>query len=384
MTNDWINLLNKLTRIAGGLCLIGLNDIDNTGAPVVSAGSRFELNGSFFQTTNDVSVTDDNTSNSSWVYLYAHRILNSVELLLRTTTPIWSPFQGGWYYDNDRCLAKMIKLPSGFYSKICIYDYFSFFNVNLNGVPVLPGQGILILDAPAGNGSANWTQFTLKPGIYSAILTGNRGGRGGNGTRVYQGNFYAQAGGASAENAIRTENFTVNTLEICHYCLGFDGAPGADRALTTSGMGGGGGGGAGTPMGIKFSNLSPIYISGSSGGGGGGGGQAPAIGGGSPLSGYGGGGGGGGYGTGLDGFTYVGPPQGGGKGGSNNIGGTGGPGGNGSGKDGSNYTETIGGDGMLVIPTISGGDGYIFGNTYSGGGGRLTTCSASIKIYQQA
>ena len=69
-TQDWQDSLHKLTKTTGGLLLLGLTNMDNGLKPAVAAGSRFEINGNFFEIPSDEEITGALPANGVY-YIYA-------------------------------------------------------------------------------------------------------------------------------------------------------------------------------------------------------------------------------------------------------------------------------------------------------------------------
>jgi hypothetical protein len=307
-TEDWqLNLL-KMTMTTGGLLMIGLGNMDNSSAPVIKAGSRFEINGSFYWCETDETVPGTPPANNAVNYVYA---VPGQDPNQKTAgfeyggAPSWQPDKGGWFNGANRAVVKFFYTSNQYNGKVILDSYNALYAINDRQSASTTG-GLLV-----ANGSVNTvTSFFLSRGAYRWEVKGGTGGAGG----PSAGGSYA--GGAGAQGHVQSGVFIKYDMEEIYCLVGGNGAPGGDAD------GGGGGGGCSGGSSFLDSNNDFILCIGGSGGGG--------------ATGYlgtgGGGGGGGGWGTGGAGISFLGGA--GGAGGSTGTGGAGGAGGDGAGAGG--------------------------------------------------
>jgi hypothetical protein len=334
-TQDWEEALYKLTRTAGGLLLIGLTNMDNELEPKVKVGSRFEINGSFYQIgaqigAKDEAITGSLTGNTV-AYIYAVASGDTAIFTYSTDPPDFNPALGGWYSGNNRALAKFFYTGEQYNGKV-ILDSYNAMQV-INTEQTIPTTGGVVVVT----GVVNEVRSTILPaGAYRWEIKAGNGGDGGNSS--------AGDGGKGATGEAKSETFMLYQPTKIYYALGGDGN---DGETIVRGAGGGASGGSAF---IDFIYESFICLGGSGGGGAGDPGSDD----------WGGGGGAGGYGKGGDGANATERALG-GLGGNNGVGGSGGStdgsSDSGSGGGGSGYIE--GGDaGFSDGPVGKKGGGY--------------------------
>jgi hypothetical protein len=315
-TSDWQKNLLKMTMTTGGFLLIGLAEMDTPGVPVVMAGSRFEINGSFFCCPEDESVGGSPVKDSvNYIYAVPGPDGDVAAFRYGAEVPGWDAAKGGWYSGNDRAIAKFFCAGDGdggaqYNGKVVLDSFGAMEAMNVMQAPPASG-GYLYGEAGPANTPV---EFDLGPGVWRIDLKGGWGGSGGYTTT----DSVTLYGGAGAQGEEKSKVLYCRDRMRISLVRGGDGATGAS-ATYRSGAGGGSSGAAS----VLFVGgvLDEIAYGGSGGGGAGGLGD-------SNYGGGGGGGGGGGHGTGGTGQgrnteRY----GGGGAGGSNRNGGAGGPGG---------------------------------------------------------
>jgi hypothetical protein len=331
--SDWMQNLLKMTMTTGGLLMIGLDNMDNENAPVIRAGSRFEINGSFYCCETDETVSGDPDNNVT-NYIYAAPDGTSAFFEYAATEPVWQPDKGGWFDGTKRAVVKFFYTGGQYNGKVILDGHNAINEINRRQ-PIPATGGLLVV-----NGMVNTVKTqNIPPGMYRWEMKGGTGGRGGNSTSAM--------GGTGAQGSSASGVFQSYKNETVYFLVGGNGAPGGDAV-----GGGGGGGGSG---GSSFLDISNNFMMGLGGSGGGG-----ATG----YLGTGGGGGGGGA-NGIGGNGGDGPGGGtGGTGGNIGLGGTGGRGGDGGGSGG-------GGSGLGVGGGSTPGTGGIgsSGGGYGGAGG---------------
>jgi uncharacterized protein YhfF len=300
-----------------------LINADNTLAPLVQAGTEFEMNGSFYQIENTTAVKTTALTQTGLVYLYAVPKPGGVEFECLAAPPVFNAFKNGYYSGTKRALYKLAFIRDAgsnlYAAKTPVGDPFTQFAytaVNSYALSFISGQEIYAL---SGSTNPDPQTRTLSPGGYIFVLKGSGGGGGGGIDGDGGDDRYGGTGGQGG--------FLIELVTL---------SDDADFTLYT----GTGGGGAG-------------YISYGlwQGAGAGGGGSGSFIYAGDGYFAVAGGGGGGGGGSGSDGGG-----GGGGAGGSIGNGGVGGKGGDD--QEYSSYYDT-----WILYPGSSGGTGG--GKTYT-------------------
>jgi hypothetical protein len=343
-TQDWRDALYKMTRTSGGFLLIGLTNMDNEQAPRVLAGSRFEINGSFYETQSDEAITGS-ISGSVVAYIYAVANGDTATFKYSTDKPGFKPALGGWYSGNNRAVAKLYYTGGKYNGKVILDSYNAMYEINqVQTIPDTGGNLTNLTNAGA------ITRYTLNAGAYRIEIRGGSGGKGGNG--VYKDTIAYGGNGGQGE----VKSYKLITLEPFDilYLLGRNGSNGGNGSYNASEGDSGGGGGGGATGEDTIISIRGILIRAEGGNGGGGGHEDNAAGG--------GGGGGGKKGNiGLDGAgTGDGSA---GMGGSQTAGGNGGGGGTAGGADGGG-----GGGGTCSNTAGSGGNGGNGGGKGGNGG----------------
>jgi hypothetical protein len=365
-TQDWQDALYKLTRTCGGLLLVGLTNMDNEQAPMVKEGSRFEINGSFYEVKSDEAITGSLTGNTV-AYIYAVANGDTATFMYSTNPPDFRPALGGWYSGNNRAVAKFFYTSSQYNGKV-ILDSYNAMQMTNTEQPIPTTGGVLIPDTEMVNTELS---LILQKGVYRYEIKAGKGGNGGN-SDVF--------GGIGSDGQIVTGSFIINSELYIRYIIGGDGNDGDSASDVNEGSNMGSGGGCSGGSTILMLGAQPIFAMGGSGGGG-----DAAI--------SSGGGGGGGYGLGgksIDDNSGEGGNNGtGGKGGTQyNNGGDGGNAPGGSGTNGIN--GGTGGDGKvdayypnLISGFQGGGGGTNAGKAMKGGSGLKSTSSGYLRIYRQ-
>jgi hypothetical protein len=116
-TVDWQALLAKLTKVSGGMMLSRLTNFENTDEPQVADGSRFEINGSYYEVTSNESITGwAGISVSSVVYIYAVPDGATSSWIFSITAPTYDTAKGGWFNGANRACWRLFKDASGLYT----------------------------------------------------------------------------------------------------------------------------------------------------------------------------------------------------------------------------------------------------------------------------
>jgi hypothetical protein len=313
--DDWSAFVARATQQGGGFMCLMLSNMNNSGAPRVLAGSRFEINGAFYRCTADEDVGGAPANNVvNYVYATSYGVSSS-SFFYSNSAPTFDPAKGGWYGGAGRAVAKFFYVGGQYNGKVILDSCNAMSEVNTE--QTIPASGGLIY---ANGGVNNMNEVTLPPGAYRVEVKGGAGGDGGSGGSGGAANETVGIGGAGAagEAVMKVVYLTRPTRALLY--AGGDGADGENGGNGKKATGyTGGGGGGGSTGGVSRASIGgdDMTARGGSGGGGGGGSASDASGGG------GGGGGAGGYNKG-------------GAGGDGNDGGAGGKGGKGGsgGEDG--------------------------------------------------
>ena len=287
-TSDWQEFLLRTTRSAGGLLLL---DIDRR-YELIKAGSRFEINGTFYECQTDESIQDFDTIDPGvFFFIYAIPQASSAIIKASTVAPTYQVAKGGWFNGTDRAIALGYKNSQGSFDKTAIID--GDVHLSLEEEPTFVG-----VPQVRRENKGTWDVY-LERGIYYIELSSGFGG--GDGEHA---NGTTKGLGGKVTKSKKLYLLLIKSSNSSHSLKiggsGFDGGDGGDcynQGGSIGGAGGGGGSGAGEES--SFDHHSTGRQEGGNGGdggtagggaGGGGGGVIGGRGGGS----YGGSGGGGG------------------------------------------------------------------------------------------
>lgn len=322
-----------------------LTNPHDASAPILKAGTIFEMNGGYINLTANTAVPPAVFPATCVIYVYAIKDSGNVSFMYSATAPLWNATKKGYYLGNQRAIYKMVYLKDTtikYVAKtIMADDWKTFASYEVSNAGLSNGSQIYSLSG-SDNPAAQALQIT--EGWHIVVLRG-AGGGGGGGINGYDSrNFFGGNGGAGG--AITELVYFKN-----HQMTLFTGSGGSGASHISYGRyqgTGGGGGGAGAFM------YTPDGYFACAGGGGGGGGVTTiegSLGGGGAGGGAGGSAGsGGGGGSGGPYNQYYGSKGGNGGG---LAGGSGGPQGT------ITMTQTPGGNGTIVTGYIysPGGDG---------------------------
>jgi uncharacterized protein YhfF len=262
-----------------------LVNADTSLAPLVQAGTEFEMNGSFYTIENTAAVATAPLTQTGLAYLYAVPKPGSVEFECLAAPPVYNAFKNGYYLGNKRALYKLVFIRDAgtnlYAAKTRIDDSFTQFAytaVSSYALPFVADREVYTL-----SGNHDPQTLPLSPGGYIVVLRGAGGGGGGG---VDGRESRGGSGGYGGAGGFLTELVTLS--DEATFTL-YTGAGGGGSGYITYGWyqgAGAGGGGAGSFL------YSPDGYFAVAGGGGGGSGAAAQDGG------SGGGGGGGSVGNG--------------------------------------------------------------------------------------
>lgn len=119
--NEWTKEVELNEKISKGYAQITLSDYaDGATSPDIQAGSKYEVNGSYFETTSAQTPTGwGGISNSTQAYIKAvpsgSGNSTTITWTYTDTTPTWSDTKQGYYDGNDRYFFAIYKDSSGEY-----------------------------------------------------------------------------------------------------------------------------------------------------------------------------------------------------------------------------------------------------------------------------
>ena len=206
--DDWSNFIARTTRQGGGFMCITLNNIDNAGVPSIAAGSRFELNGAFYEAVKENGETISGGLVSGSVnYIYAIPSNGNCTFRYSISSPVWSADKGGWYSGNSRAIAKLYFVNGNYNGKVILDSFNAMRMVNTEQPFPLDASG----NPTGGSAIVNkesapvyQEQITLAAGAYRYSIKGGDGGEGGKGSGGYRGGSDGEKGEAGE---VLTGNF---------------------------------------------------------------------------------------------------------------------------------------------------------------------------------
>jgi len=168
-TVDWQALLSKLVKACGGAEVCRLTNWDNTSEPLVAAGSRFELNGSFFEVITDEAILGwAGISDGATAYVYATPSGSTAAFSYSSTAPAWDSAKGGWFNGTARALFKLYRTSSTVWANKRLMSV-------LDGVS---GDWVTALSNALGSDWATAFAASAGAGILARLLTVDGAGSG--------------------------------------------------------------------------------------------------------------------------------------------------------------------------------------------------------------
>jgi hypothetical protein len=292
-TADWQALLSKLVKIAGGaIATCRLTNWDSSSEPEVASGSRFEINGSYYEVSSDEAITGwSGITIGRIAYVYAVPGSSSATFEYSETVPTWDSANGGFFNGTDRALFSVYKTSA------TEYDYKHRVDLIDTGKQVFLSSGVFYVPL-----AVNKIYITgCASGGQSAYTSGVSHGGGGGAEWALKKEFAVTPGAVLA--------VTIGGVGVITSIGGFSLNPGGNGDATLGGAGGAlnmGTGAGGDGGNVGHPGVSGFGAGGAGGAGGGGGGSLCAGG----AAGYnyalygnpgGFGGGGGGSGAGIPG-----------------------------------------------------------------------------------
>jgi len=164
-----------------------LTNANDSAAPVIKAGSSFDVFGHMCTFNTNYSVNVLTPSSSGIIYLYATKYLGSdIMFEYSKTVPTYDNKRRGWYSGDKRALWKMLYLynqsPAQFLFKTYIEDDFPQMRSvdltsNASDFSQITSQKPVVKNINGAGNPAPET-ITLDPGIYVIVLNGAAGGAG--------------------------------------------------------------------------------------------------------------------------------------------------------------------------------------------------------------
>lgn len=185
--DDWRVMIQDLEIFTGDILLIGVENINSTGAPRILINSLFDINGSRYKCTTTESMTNGATDDKQ-NYIYAVASGNTASFQYSAAEPQWDMAKGGWYSGNNRAIVRLFVTGGKYTNKVILDSYNAKYMINtqqdiaaLAGIVGVPKAISDIFDS--NNNYINDKTFVgsvkLDPGIYRYELKGSKGGKGG-------------------------------------------------------------------------------------------------------------------------------------------------------------------------------------------------------------
>jgi hypothetical protein len=177
--DDWKKILYRTTAQGGGFICVEITNINANGKPEIAAGSRFEINHVFFETTTNETITVSPSNNGQW-YIYAIPTGDTCTFLFRNIQPTWSAAKGGWYDGNNRAIVKFFYLTVGtqYNNKVILDSYNAMEHINITQPALMTGGVVVNIPGYVANNPFDAT-INLEAGLYRYELKGGNGGAGG-------------------------------------------------------------------------------------------------------------------------------------------------------------------------------------------------------------
>jgi hypothetical protein len=142
---------------------------------MVQAGSRLEINSTFYQINdNDEQIIGDPVDGAV-NYVYAVPQPSSAIFQYGVQEPHFDAMKGGWFSGTMRAVARMVCFDGGFYDKVILDSVDAMLRHNNSLVPISGGE--LIGEGPVND----LLTLVLFPGVYRYEMKGGKGGTGGTG-----------------------------------------------------------------------------------------------------------------------------------------------------------------------------------------------------------
>jgi hypothetical protein len=237
--DGWQLFILRTTFQGAGFMVVEIADMDGVGAPVVKAGSRFEINGAFYKATAD--ETPGGAPASGMNYVYAIPNSSGASIQYSATAPVFSAAKGGWYNgDNNRAVLRFLYDNGAYYNKEILDSRQG--NKSMSGSAIqqkkiLSGVVGTLIRTITPTSTLATRHFRLEPGTYCFDVAGAGGGGGGGGASDNE-----PEGGTKGGDGMNGEVSYIAALGYLLMAWGGAGAGGGTGGGTVSGKGGGTGG----------------------------------------------------------------------------------------------------------------------------------------------
>ena len=179
-TNAWQTLLLKLTATTGGLMLIDFTEKQSVNVPQIIAGSRFEINGSFYKVISNEAIQNWTSINNGKAYVYAVPMGGELsQFVFNNTAPTYQVAKGGWYHPTEswRCIMSCYKQSS----TQCRGKALMGVKTPFYDTPT-ETEGVQVVT----NSTQQSYKAAIEAGWYRVELRGGNGGNGGDGAKTGQ------------------------------------------------------------------------------------------------------------------------------------------------------------------------------------------------------
>ena len=255
-TIDWQRFLYRTTIQGGGFMILFLSNMENFDRPEVMAGSRLEVNASFYlvgEEGEEILDPPEALADNQAYFIYAIPQEQSLVFQFLPVQPNFDPMKGGWFSGSMRAVARMIHANGEFFNKVVLDTAESISLVNsIAPLPPIPSP----LPAPIYEAYLAPYKKELPAGYYYLEM------RGGGSNGIFP----------DPSEEIKTI-FLLNSPTMVSGKLGLDGLAGTNGGdgLAAGNAGSGGKGGTSSGGGAGGTNTGNTSLSGNCGGGGAGG-----------------------------------------------------------------------------------------------------------------
>ncbi|MCL2805270.1 MAG: hypothetical protein FWD26_04965 [Treponema sp.] len=241
--NDWRILISLVQTQGRGFIMLELADINDHGEPVIKKESCLAINHIIYNIETDETPTGSLTNNVvNYIHAKASEEGDTCSFVYSTQPGTWSADKGGFYFNNDRVIAKFFFVDGRYNGKV-ILDSFNAMEF-VNRKQKIPETGGFLTEV-------NWTgtprhneQVLLPAGAYRYDIQGGNGGKGGFGHS--EDNNISSGEGQDGEIVTAITGTFFWNGGFKRISLGQDGGKGQDgRILSGLRYPNGGGGGAG-------------------------------------------------------------------------------------------------------------------------------------------
>ena len=146
-TEDWQDLLRKLTFTTGGLLLVDISNRNTYALPEILPGTRIEINSSFYIARQIEEVQVPNTIIDGRVFIYAIPMEDYCYFELSNVFPVMDMSKGGLYNGTHRAIVTMRRIMDLYYEKQILYNN-AFYETRETGPFIFTDDGQLKFRIP--------------------------------------------------------------------------------------------------------------------------------------------------------------------------------------------------------------------------------------------